>query len=261
MLQQQHFPILPGKGWWWWQKQQAQQWAIKHLGYPLVVKPRYGTFSRHITTNISNPLELKRAIKRAISYAPTFLIERYLSNTSVYRGTVVDFKMVACAKRIIANVVGDGLHTISELVAIENSNPNRSEAQEKNAVVYKIEIDNTSKKLLQQQNVKLSTILAKDKLIWLQKDPFIRLGADIVEVTEKVHPDNRQLFQDIAHSFGVRLTGVDLLLKDISCSWKTQPSAILELNSLPGIEMHHFPSSGQAQNVAGAIVNMVLKYY
>ena len=95
----------------------------------------------------------------------------------------------------------------------------------------------------------------------MQKDPFLKLGGDLVEETPKVHPDNIQLFRNIAKFFDIRVVGIDFLIKDVAHSWKNQECAVLELNSLPCIELHHFPSSGKPQNVADAIVSLFFKYY
>jgi len=57
------------------------------------------------------------------------------------------------------------------------------------------------------------------------------------------------------------LTGIDFLAQDIAVSWKEQPCAILELNSVPCIEVHHFPSSGAPTNPAKALADMFFKHY
>ena len=83
----------------------------------------------------------------------------------------------------------------------------------------------------------------------------------MIEVTNKAHPENIQLFKEIAKFFDVRLVGIDFLAKNISLPWKKQKCGIIELNSLPCIDMHHFPTSGQPQNVAEKVVDLSLKYY
>ena len=81
------------------------------------------------------------------------------------------------------------------------------------------------------------------------------------EVTDIAHPDNIQLFKDTAKIFDTRLVGLDFIVPEIEKSWKNQNCAILELNSVPCIELHHFPSSGEPKNVAGAVTNLFVKYY
>lgn len=87
------FPVAPGKSFWFWQKRRALKFGRENLDFPLVVKPRSGSVSRHVTTNIQNKNRLRRAINKAIRYSPSFIIEKFLPNTFVHRATVVDFDL------------------------------------------------------------------------------------------------------------------------------------------------------------------------
>lgn len=261
LLKKGNFPIAKGKSFWFWQKEKALKFGSEELGFPLVVKPRSGSFAHHVTTNIRSKEELKKAIDKAVIYSPAFLVERYIETPFVYRATVVDFDFVAVVKQIPANIVGDGISTIGQLVERKNSDEKRGQPDQKGFSLYKILVDETTMKLLKERNYNLKKIPKKGEIVYLQKDPFLKLGGDLVEVTKKVHPANLQLFKDIAKFFDLRLVGIDFSASDISKSWQDQPCAILELNSLPCIEMHHFPTFGPPQNVARAIVNLFFKYY
>ncbi len=254
------FPILPSKSFWFFQKKQAVRYA-RQIGYPVVVKPRFGSYSRHVFTDIGNDPQLIQAIDSNKDFGPAFLVERFLPHSFVHRATVVDSTQVFCLKRAAAFVTGDGMHTISELVEIKNRDPNRGETDEEAYTLFKIPLDTNADAYLAQQGFTRNSVPKNYVRVGIQKDPFIRLGADGVEVTSMLHPDTVQLFQNVAKQFNLRLVGLDFLCQDISKSWKEQPCAILELNSLPCIEVHHYPSEGIPQNVGLAIVNMVKKYY
>lgn len=255
------FPIAEGKSFWFWQKGRALKFGGDELGFPLVVKPRGGSVARHVTTNIRSREELLEGLNKAIVYSPAFIVERFIENSFVYRATVVDFDFVAVVKQVPANVVGDGTSTIQSLVEKKNGDKNRGEPHQKDFTLYKIVIDETTRKLLVEKNYKLETVPKKDEIVYLQKNPFLKLGGDLVEITKKVHQDNVQLFKNIAKFFDIRLVGIDFLIPNISSSWQNQHCAVLELNSVPCIEMHHFPSSGTPQNVANALVDLFFKYY
>jgi len=255
------FPIAEGKSFWFWQRSRALKYGVNELGFPLVVKPRGGSVARHVTTNIKSKGELKNGIDKAVVYSPAFIIERFVENSFVYRATVVDFNYVAVVKQVPANVVGDGNSTIQELVEKKNNDKRRGESHQKEFTLYKIIIDYTTTELFAKKNYNLQTIPKMDEIVYLQKNPFLKLGGDLVEVTPEVHSDNIKLFKDIAKFFDIRLVGIDFLVPDISRSWKNQTCAVLELNSVPCIEMHHFPSSGAPQNIANALVNLFFKYY
>ncbi|HDY72677.1 MAG TPA: hypothetical protein ENH90_00760 [bacterium] len=255
------FPIADGRSFWFWEKRKAVEFGTNKIGYPLVVKPRSGSVSRHVTTNIQNSSQFKKAIKKAIIYSPAFIVERFLSGISVHRATVIDFDFVACVKQMPGNVVGNGILTIQELINRKNNNPHRGELHQKEFTLYKIVINETTKNLLKDKKYNLSTIPQEGEVVYLQRDSFLKLGGDLVEVTPQVHPDNIQLFRDIAKFFDIRVVGIDFMIQDTSKSYKNQLCAVLELNNLPCIELHHFPSSGTPQNVAKAVVDLFFKYY
>lgn len=254
------FPVAEGRSFWLWQKNRAVRFGLE-IGFPLVVKPRAGSVSRHVTTNIANAEQLKKAIEHSIIYSPAFIVEKYIAGTSVFRATVIDFDFVACVKQVPANIEGDGVSTIRALIDLKNLDPRRGERNQNQFVLNKIVVNQTTKNLLDEKGYSLDSIPRKGEIVYLQKDPFLKLGGDLVELTPTVHPDNIKLFRDLARHFDIRITGMDFLAEDISKSWKDQSCAVLELNSLPCIELHHFPYSGAPTNPAGALAEMFVKYY
>ncbi len=260
ILQKNDFPAPEGKHFWFFDKKKALRYGLT-LGFPLMVKPRNGSASRHCTFNIQDEGQLKLAIQSVFLLDPCCIVERFIPNTTTFRGTVVDGSFVACTKRVPAHVVGDGNATIQELIGIKNSDPRRKKAPDKTTTLYHITFDHTSERLLSKQGYTLASIPKKDEMVPLQEKIIIDFGGEPVEVTPSVHPDNLALFRNVANLFQVKLVGIDFLAEDITHSWKEQRSAVIELNSLPYIDVHHNPASGTPQNVAGALINMVKKYY
>lgn len=260
-LRKGNFPTAEGRSFWFWQKKKAIRFGMEKFGFPLVVKPRGGSVSRHVTTNIQDYGKLKKAIDRALVYSPVFIVERFISQVFVYRATVIDFDFVACVKQVPANVVGNGGSTIRELIDRKNSDPNRGDGRQKQYILHKIVENETTEKLLSKRGYTFYNIPKSGEIIFLQQNPFLKLGGDLVEMTPQIHPDNLNLFRQVAIFFDIRVVGIDFLAQDISRSYKEQQCAILELNSLPCIELHHFPFSGAPQNVAGAVADLFFKYY
>jgi cyanophycin synthetase len=260
LLQNQGLPVAEGKAFWFWQKKEALGYGQK-LGFPLVVKPRQGSLSRHVTTDIKNAAELEKAIAWAVIFAPTFMIEKCLSQAFVHRATVVDFDFVAVDKRLPANVTGDGISTVRQLVEQKNRDPKRGPVNQKQFSLHPLVFDETAKKLLEQKGYGLETVLKESELVYLQKDSFLRLGGDVIEVTNETHLHNLELFRQCARLFDGRLVGIDFLCQDIARSWTKQTCAVLELNGSPAFESHHFPVSGTPQNVAAKIADLFFEYY
>ena len=248
ILKKNGFPYTEGKSFWFFQKGAALRFA-KKTGFPLVVKPRSGSVACHVTTDINSINELKKSIKKAGQYSSRFIVEKYMPDSWVYRATVVG-NQIFCVKQVPANVIGDGASTLEQLIAEKNADPKRGISTKTDRLYHDI-----------RHSLNPKMVPGKNEVVYLQKDPFMKLGGELEEVTEKVHPENIKLFRDIAKHFRLKLVGIDFIAKDIAVSWRDQPCAVLELNSLPCIELHHFPTKGIPKNVARALLKEMLESY
>src|SRR5690606_26125872 len=82
---------------------------------PLVVKPARGERGRGISVNISDPGELATAVECAASLCEEVVLEEYSEGRDL-RVVLIDFAVVAAATRKPAAVVGNGRHTVRELI-------------------------------------------------------------------------------------------------------------------------------------------------
>ncbi|MBP6888828.1 MAG: hypothetical protein KBC21_03985 [Candidatus Pacebacteria bacterium] len=257
-LMKYSMPTAKGCSFFFLHKKRALLYGEK-LGYPLVVKPLNGSVSRHVTTNISNNEELLSAINFACDYSPWFIVERYIKCASLYRATVVDFDHVFITQILPANITGDGENTINSLIIRKNKIRERDTKKER--LLHPLIIDNITDTLLKEQGVTMDTVPEKDSRIFLQRDPFPRLGYDLREVTPLAHKDIINLCKKVARLFDVRVVGIDILIPDITISSPEDETVIIEANSAPCIELHHFPSEGEPTSPARALREMFLKYY
>ena len=229
----------------------------KKIGFPLAVKPKLSSLSKHITCNIQNEADLKKAIHIAQIINPEFIVEKFIKG-DVHRVTLVGHKVAAGCMREAPNVIGDGMHTITELIGIKNEHPWRGEAHQKNFTLHKISADENTKSFLAKQGLALETVLPPGTKAYLHSKIILKGGADIHDKTDEIHPDNIALFQKISRLCGAPLVGLDIICQDISLPYHQQECAVLEANSLPYVDMHHYPVTGKPRNVAGLVMDYVL---
>lgn len=234
----------------------AIRYVRSTIGFPVVVKPKSGSLSKHTTCNIQNESELQEAISIVKIISKEFVVEEHI-NGDVYRVTLVNGVMVASCRREPPNIIGDGKHTIKELVGIKNKNPMRGENYKKNFTLHKITISARTHFVLSSQKMNLDSVPADGKKVYMHDKVILACGADIHDTTNDVHPDNESLFKKVYELCQVPLIGIDFISTDISKSYHEQKCAILEVNSLPYIDMHHYPATGKERNIAGH----VLDYY
>ncbi len=228
------------------------------IGYPLVVKPRHGSLSKHTTCGIGTEDDLRKAVKSAKMIAREFVVERCVSG-DVFRVTVVDDRVIGCCLREAPNVIGDSTHTIRELVAKKNTDPRRGPPQQKNITLHHITFTPVTNEMLARRGMTLDSVPGKGEKVFLHSKVILGAGADIHDRTDQMHPENKKLFEDAAKIWGAPLIGFDALFQDISKSWREQECGIIEANSKPYIDMHHVPVTGQPRNIAKLLIDYIFR--
>lgn len=221
---------------------------FRSLEAPVIVKPYQGSGSRHTTTHIMNEQELEKAFGISQEISPMSVVEEELIG-AVYRPTVVGGALAATIRRDQPQVAGDGVHTISELIEEENKNPKRA-----GPYYSKIVLTPAHLKEIARQGFTPESVPPAGAIVALHQKINWSVGGTTDDVTDEVHPDNRELFEKIARVLDAPLVGIDFIIGDISKSWKEQGRCgVIECNSRPFFDNHHLPFRGQPRNVAGAI--------
>lgn len=228
--------------------------AAKILGFPLVVKPLDGNHGRGISINLNSHEEIKEAFAEANKVSRYVLVEQFATGFD-HRMLVVNGKLVAVAKRVPGHVVGDGKHTVAELIDMVNEDPRRGVGHEK--VLTRLELDYQATTLLNAAGYDENTVLANDEVCYLRSTANLSTGGTAVDVTDIVHPDNRDMAERAIKAVGLDVGGVDFLIDDITESYHEIGGAICEVNAAPGFRMHVAPSEGKSRDVAGAVVDML----
>lgn len=228
--------------------------ALEKLGYPLAIKPLNGNHGRGITTNISNQADALAAFKTAQQISRNVIVERHVDGLD-HRFLVINYKLVAVARRTPACVTGDGVSTIRELVDRTNKDPGRGEGHEN--LLTKITIDDLSLKLLHEEFLTPESIVEAGRVVPLKSTANLSTGGTADDVTDDVHPDNVFLAERIARLMHLDICGIDILTKDVTQPITNKNGAVVEVNSGPGLRMHIAPSAGKPRNVAAPIVDML----
>lgn len=230
--------------------------AARRIGYPVVVKPLNANHGRGVSINLTTDEEVAVAFAEAQKYGSSraVLVESYLTGFD-HRMLVVNNELVAVAKRVPGHVVGDGKHSIAELVDIVNEDPRRGIGHEK--VLTRLELDSQAKRLMEDAGIDENTVLPADEIFYLRSTANLSTGGTAIDVTDIVHPDNRDMAIRAIKAIGLDVGGVDFLTDDISKSYKEIGGGICECNAAPGFRMHVAPSEGQPRDVAGKVMDML----
>ena len=228
--------------------------AAERIGYPVVLKPLNANHGRGVTTDINTEEELEKAYDKAKEHSDGVIIETFLAGLD-HRLLVVGGKLVAAAKRVPAHVVGDGRHTVEDLVAQVNEDPRRGVGHEK--VLTRISLDAAAELMLSQRGMDAQSVPEEGDVVYLQPTANLSTGGTSVDVTDVIHPDNRSMAERAILALGLDVGGVDFITTDITRSFREVGGGICECNAAPGFRMHVAPSQGEPRNVAGPVIDML----
>lgn len=230
--------------------------AARKIGYPIVIKPLDANHGRGISINLTTDEQVREAFHFAKEQgrSRSILAESFVTGFD-HRMLVINNELVAVAKRVPGHVIGDGKSSIAALIDIVNSDPRRGIGHEK--VLTRLEIDKPANDLMKEAGYNENTVLKKGEQFFLRSTANLSTGGTAIDLTDVVHPDNREMAIRAVRAVGLDIGGVDFLTDDITHSYKDVGGAIVEVNAGPGFRMHVAPSEGEPRDVAGKVLDML----
>ena len=205
------------------------------IGYPVVIKPIDGRQGQGVTAGVTCEQEVVAAFAEANAISPgRVIVERFVEGE--------DIRLVVCCRQFAyatwrspPRLVGDGKHTVMELIDAENRR--RSEIQATEGVPKQLKADPAMITILQRQNLRLSDCVPDGQVVTLRSVANISAGGTSVIVTDRVHVDNREMAEAIARCFRLDTVGIDFLTADITKSWHEVRCAVIEVNTAPAVSL------------------------
>lgn len=214
----------------------------------LVIKPLGRTGGIGITSHVTTEQELALAFEKAqnttTSYEKMVICQEQLPGHD-HRVTVINQRELFAVRREPAYVIADGQNNLETL--IENWN------QQLTVKTRAIKINNTVKDLIKKQELTLKSVPPEGEKIKLGILANGHQGGIVIDVTEQLCSQVKEIALKIAQHFSLPVVGIDFISPDIS----RDPGKIIELNSCPGLSLHHHPSLGQSRNPSRALVKML----
>jgi len=226
--------------------------ALSRLGGPVVIKPLSGHHGRDVCVVFGQD-DLAAAYRAAAAGGGLVLVESYISGTD-YRVLVVGGRIAAAAELRPAQVTGDGISPISGLVDQVNAEPQRGIGHDR--PLTRIVLDDTAVAHLARQDLTPTSVPAAGQAVTLRFNANLSTGGTSKDVTDCVHPEVARMCARVAAQLNLDVCGIDLRLGDISGPLGAN-SAVIEVNSSPGLRMHHHPAEGRPRDVAGHIVDQL----
>ena len=225
----------------------------------VVIKPKSTNFGLGISIfqqGVTDRDDFAKAVEIAFREDKEIMVEDYLLGTE-YRFFVLGDQTLAVLLRVPANVIGDGVHTVAELVAAKNAHPLRGDGSR--TPLKKIALGDIEQLQLKEQGLTVDSIPAKDQLVQLRANSNISTGGDSIDMTDEMHASYKEIAVGISKAMGAAVCGVDLIIPDLK--QPAEPSlrswGVIEANFNPMMMMHIFPFSGQSRRLTMNVIKML----
>ncbi|MHC9085664.1 cyanophycin synthetase [Luteimonas sp. RIT-PG2_3] len=228
--------------------------AARRLAGPVVLKPYNGNHGRGITINITGDDEIREAFVAAQAHSRSVIVETFQPGDD-HRLLVVNGELIAATRRTPGHVVGDGASSIAQLVEVVNQDPRRGVGHEK--VLTRLELDAQAGLMMERVGYRAESVPAQGEVVFLRSTANLSTGGTATDVTDIIHPDNRDMAVRAVRAIGLDVGGVDFITPNIAESYKAIGGAICEVNAAPGFRMHVAPSEGTPRDAAGPVIDML----
>ena len=226
--------------------------AALEIGLPVVVKPRDGNQGKGVAVNLTTREQVAAGYENARQFRDDIMVEKYLPGID-YRLLVVGRTLVAAARRDPPLVIGDGVHTVRQLVDQVNADPKRGEGHATS--LTKIRFDDIARARLKEQGMDETSVPALGQRVVLRNNANLSTGGTATDVTDEVHPEVAARAIAAAQMVGLDICGVDVVCENIARPLEEQSGGIVEVNAAPGLRMHLSPSFGKGRNVGEAVIS------
>lgn len=234
--------------------EEAESIARNYINLPIVIKPKSTNFGIGISIfkDGADEESIKKAFEIAFKNDNTVLLEEFIKGKE-YRFLVIDDKVVGILHRVPANVKGNGVKSITELVEEKNQDPLRGYHYV--TPLEKINLDENAELFLKQQNKDFSYVPSLDEVVYLRENSNISTGGDSIDYTDDIPEKFKAIAVAAAKAVNARICGVDMMLEDYSD--ENSNYAIIELNFNPAIHIHCYPYNGVERQIGVEVLKVL----
>ena len=194
----------------------------------LVVKPARGEQGAGITVGVKEEEALRRAIERAREVWTTVLLEEFVEGHDL-RVLVIDHEVVAAAVRRPATVVGNGRHTIEQLIRKQSRRRAAATGGES-----RIPLDEATEDTVAAQGYRMNEVLPEGEALQVRRTANLHTGGTLHDVTEKLHPWIAHECITAGRALDIPVVGLDLLVGSV----EEAEHVFIEANERPGLANH-----------------------
>ena len=226
------------------------------VGMDIVIKPKSTNFGEGvlILKDLKSKEDYNNAIVHALKYDNSVMIEEFIEGKE-YRFLVIGEEVVAILNRDPANVVGNGVQNIEELVHEKNKSPQRGKGHV--TPLEKISIGIIEENYLSTQKKDIYYVPNDGEIVYLRDNSNISTGGDSIDFTDEILDEYKIIAVNSAKAVGAKICGADIIIQDVKAEPTKNNHSIIELNFNPILYAHDFPYKGQNRYVERKLLDLL----
>lgn len=210
----------------------------------VVVKPLDGEQGHGVAVDLRCIDDVQAAIERARQFDTRVLLESYHEGLDL-RIVVIGYEVVAAAIRRPAEIIGDGRHTIEQLIDAQSRR--RAAATDGES---RIPVDDETRRTVENASFTFDSVLPADQRLAVRKTANLHTGGVLEDVTAILHPVLVDAAVRAARALDIPVVGLDLMVQAAD-----QPDYVfIEANERVGLANH------EPQPTAERFVDLLFPY-
>lgn len=210
--------------------------AAERIGWPVVLKPADGGKGKGVWVGLQDSEALRLAWQSSDAGAQPRLLLQQMLRGEDHRLLVMNGSLLAVAQRQPARLCCDGVRSLAAQIVALNADPERGVGYER--LRNRVPVDERLQLLLAEQGWRLDSVPPAGHSVQLSRTANISQGGSAIDLTDRIHADNRRLAEDIALMLGSDVLGLDFISEDLSVSWRDGGTWLLEANLSAGLRPH-----------------------
>lgn len=194
----------------------------------IVVKPLDGEQGHGVAVNLRDIEDVQAAIERARQFDTNVLMESFHEGLDL-RIVVIGFDVVAAAIRRPAEIIGDGTHTVAQLIEAQSRRRSAATGGES-----KIPVDEETRRTVADAGFEFDSVLPADQKLAVRRTANLHTGGVLEDVTAILHPVLKDAAIRAARALDIPVVGLDLMVPAAD-----QPDYVfIEANERCGLANH-----------------------
>jgi GNAT-family acetyltransferase (TIGR03103 family) len=194
----------------------------------VVVKPVDGEQGQGVAVDLRTIEDVQAAVERARQFDSRVLLESFHEGLDL-RIVVIGFEVVAAAIRRPAEIMGDGRHTVGQLIEAQSRRRSAATGGES-----KIPMDDETRRTVEDAGFGFDSVLPADQRLAVRRTANLHTGGCLEDVTAILHPVLKDAAVRAARALDIPVVGLDLVVPAAD-----QPDYVfIEANERCGLANH-----------------------